>query len=145
MSSGLSPWLYLLALFVLVDAVKVYVEIWNRPRQRRYRADLGKVTALIATYNGRDVIRETIRNFHNESGWAICPHTATGITLRERLPVDHAVVVATAHPAKFETVVEPLIEQSLELPPALAEVLARPAQAADMPPTLDALREALAA
>ncbi|MET1163262.1 MAG: threonine synthase, partial [Pseudoxanthomonas sp.] len=38
-------------------------------------------------------------------------------------------VVATAHPAKFESVVEPLIGSALEVPQALAELLSRPAHA----------------
>lgn len=38
-------------------------------------------------------------------------------------------VVATAHPPKFETVIEPLLGQGLSLPPSLVESLARPARA----------------
>jgi len=41
-------------------------------------------------------------------------------------------VVATAHPAKFEQIVEPLVGHPVEPPPALAESLARPAQAEPM-------------
>ena len=37
--------------------------------------------------------------------------------------------MATAHPAKFESVVEPLIGRPLQVPPALADLLARPAHA----------------
>lgn len=57
-----SPWFFLFVLFVVVDAAKVYVEIWNRPRRRHYTSDLSQVTALIATFNGEAVIRETILN-----------------------------------------------------------------------------------
>jgi threonine synthase len=53
------------------------------------------------------------------------------------------VVAATAHPAKFETVVEPLIGQPVEVPTALAALLARPSYAEPLQPTLDALRAAL--
>jgi threonine synthase len=35
-------------------------------------------------------------------------------------------VVATAHPAKFDEIVEPLIAKTVELPQRLAELLARP-------------------
>ena len=37
-------------------------------------------------------------------------------------------MVATAHPAKFETIVEPLIEKRLEIPPALAALISKPSQ-----------------
>jgi threonine synthase len=116
----------------------------NLERIQHLFPDLNELRAVVPTLSVDDeVIKQTIRNFHGENGWAICPHTATGITLREKLAADHAVVVATAHPAKFESVVEPLIEQSLALPPALAEVLARSPHAEDLAPTLDALKEAL--
>jgi threonine synthase len=50
---------------------------------------------------------------------------------RRRATGDHgdAIVVATAHPAKFETIIEPLLGHPVETPPALAALLARPAQA----------------
>jgi threonine synthase len=38
-------------------------------------------------------------------------------------------VVATAHPAKFETVLEPLLGHRLAVPPALAWMLERSASA----------------
>ena len=38
-------------------------------------------------------------------------------------------VAATAHPAKFESIVEPLVGHAVEVPPALAELLARPTRA----------------
>jgi threonine synthase len=37
----------------------------------------------------------------------------------------HWVVVATAHPAKFPEVVEPLVGRRLEPPPSLARLLER--------------------
>jgi cellulose synthase/poly-beta-1,6-N-acetylglucosamine synthase-like glycosyltransferase len=55
-----SPYVYILVIFILVDALKVYLEIWNRPVQREFTSDLSKVTALIPTHNGRRVIRETV-------------------------------------------------------------------------------------
>ena len=52
-------------------------------------------------------------------------------------------VVATAHPAKFDGIVAPLVGQSLEPPPALAAWLARPAQAGAMAAEYTALRQHL--
>lgn len=56
----LSPFFFVVGLFILVDALKVYLEIWNRPVRRSFTSDLGKVTALIPTHNGREVIKETV-------------------------------------------------------------------------------------
>jgi threonine synthase len=36
------------------------------------------------------------------------------------------VIVATAHPAKFDEIVEPLIGARVPVPESLAEILARP-------------------
>ncbi len=56
--------------------------------------------------------------------------------------VDWAVV-ATAHPAKFPEVVEPLVGAEVTLPPALAAMLARPSHAQTLADDAGALRELL--
>jgi len=60
--NSLSPWLLALAIFIVVDALQVIVEVWKRPSQRKYDSDLSKVTALIPTYNGAAVIEQTIQS-----------------------------------------------------------------------------------
>jgi threonine synthase len=52
-------------------------------------------------------------------------------------------VVATAHPAKFEDVVEPLGGGPVPLPPALAELMARPRHFIEIGPESEALRDLL--
>jgi len=49
-------------------------------------------------------------------------------------------VAATAHPAKFDTVVEPLVGHPVPVPPALAELLTRPSRAEPLAADPDALR-----
>jgi threonine synthase len=49
-------------------------------------------------------------------------------------------VAATAHPAKFDTIVEPLVRHPVEIPPALAELLARPSRAEPLAADPGALR-----
>ena len=53
------------------------------------------------------------------------------------------MLVATAHPAKFNEIVEPLVGREIPVPPALARLLSLPRQEEDLDPTLDALRTAL--
>ncbi len=58
---------------------------------------------------------------------------------------DHPwVVVATAHPAKFNEIVEPIIGKPVTVPPSLERLLRLPQHAVDLPPTLDALAAAIA-
>jgi len=92
-------------------------------------------------------IRATIVATYARTGQAICPHTACGVAVLARERARGAqgswVVAATAHAAKFETIVEPLIGRALVPPPALADLLARPSEAQPMAATDAALRAAL--
>ena len=72
------------------------------------------------------------------------PHTATAVEARERLDPDDAhewTLVATAHPAKFPEVVEPLVGRDIDVPEPLAEVMARSHPVPEIEPDLDALDE----
>ncbi|MEE4297100.1 MAG: threonine synthase [Wenzhouxiangella sp.] len=85
---------------------------------------------------GDQVIRQTIQDFDALHHTPICPHTACAVeVLQMRHKFGHYrphLVAATAHPAKFDEVVEPLLGRSIEPPPALSELLARPSQAEEM-------------
>lgn len=94
-----------------------------------------------------ETIRSRIKRTLDESGEIICPHTACGVEVLSRVRARGAsgtwIVAATAHPAKFDSIVEPLIGRKVPVPPALAALLARPAHAAPLAPTLEALSAAL--
>jgi threonine synthase len=92
-------------------------------------------------------IRETIRRDHREFGQTWCPHTATAACVYRRLSAERReerwVLVATAHPAKFNDIVEPLIGTQVPVPPALAELLSLPSVQSEIAPQLASLRAAL--
>ncbi len=72
-----------------------------------------------------------IREVDSEHGYLMDPHTAVGyLALLDVLagrPADtDGIVLATAHPAKFREVVEPVIGREIELPPRLASRLDHP-------------------
>ena len=102
---------------------------------------------LSAQWVGDEEIRDTIRRDHAELGQTWCPHTATAAAVYRRL--DEArrgrrwVLVATAHPAKFDAVVEPLVGESVPVPPALAELLNLPSLQSEVEPGLESLRAVL--
>ena len=91
----------------------------------------------------REEIRAGVTLF--ERVW--CPHTATAARVYRQLARDrgdeHWVLVATAHPAKFSEIVEPLAGREVPMPPALERLLGLPRQEEDLPATLDALRARL--
>ena len=77
-----------------------------------------------------------------------CPHTAVAAEAYARLtPSLRAqgrwLLVATAHPAKFREIVEPLIGTTLPVPPQLARLFERPARSTEIAPTLAALKDEL--
>jgi len=112
-----------------------------------YRDDATVRTMLSADYVDDAEIRDVIANSRERYGALVCPHTATALRVLERARArgdrrDFAVV-ATAHPAKFEQVIEPLIGTTVELPAALAALLARPAHSEPMAADNAALRSKL--
>lgn len=104
---------------------------------------------LPATSVDDAAIRDTIAHHAREHGEVFCPHTATAMhvldTLRAGGDRDEWTVVATAHPAKFESVVEPLVGHPVAVPPALAAMLARPARSEPLAADDDALKAWLSA
>jgi len=98
---------------------------------------------------GDEAITETIRSRHARFGEIFCPHSATAVRTLEALRQEGArgdwAAVATAHPAKFDTVVEPLIGRTIEVPPALAQLLARESGADPLSAEYSALRDYLLA
>jgi threonine synthase len=91
----------------------------------------------------------TLAMHAREHGEVFCPHTATAMHVLDSLRAagDNRpwAVVATAHPAKFESVVEPLIGHEVAVPASLTAMLQRPASAEPLDAEDDALRRWLLA
>ena len=104
--------------------------------------------AFDADWVDDEAIRATIADVDRAHGMAICPHTACGMQVLDRLRRrgDEAtwIVAATAHPAKFDTVVEPTLGRRVEVPAPLADLLARPSHAEPMAADTAALARVLA-
>lgn len=113
-----------------------------------YQGDDAELRAAFRAFAVDDVtIRATIASAHASDGELFCPHTATAVKVLQDLRAGGAkgdwAVVATAHPAKFEAVVEPLIGEAVAVPPALDALLQRPAHAEPLAADYAALREVL--
>jgi threonine synthase len=82
-------------------------------------------------------------------GQIVCPHTACGVRALELKraggDAQHWLIAGTAHPAKFDSIVEPLIGQSVPLPAAFAQLLAQPSFAEPLANDYAALRRVLTA
>ncbi len=104
----------------------------NFERLRHWHRDDASLRAAVSAHAVDDAtIRATIAAAPERHGIVPCPHTACGLhvleTLRAQGDTRPWTVVATAHPAKFDSIVEPLVGHAVAVPPALATCLARPA------------------
>jgi threonine synthase len=125
-----------------------------------YDDDLGAMRAdVIGCRQTDDDVKATIRRVYEERGYLLDPHSAIaylGIsnhlrgqcgTGQRRAPSDDrmGIFLATAHPAKFSEVVEPVLGRRIETPAALADVVARPRHVLKITATFDAVRRTLQA
>ncbi|HWS85606.1 MAG TPA: threonine synthase [Pyrinomonadaceae bacterium] len=87
-------------------------------------------------------IERVIKEEAAARGRVFDPHTAAAVRVRALLATPHWVVVATAHPAKFESIVEPLVGREVETPPALAALLDKESACEEIEPSLESLVKA---
>ena len=137
-------WLPRTSLKTLASAM----DVGNPSNMERLRYLVGEANVLreqlgVLSVNDEQ-IEESIRKDFAEFGFATCPHTATATHTWRQLDADVAdahdwILVATAHPAKFETIVEPLIGADVPVPPELEALLSRPTSAISIEPTLASL------
>ncbi len=105
-------------------------------------------TALSAVSISDAQISARITHDYSARGQVWCPHTATAAEAYEQLSAERRasgrwVLVATAHPAKFREIVEPLIGQPVAVPENLQRLFELPSQFTEIPATLAALRSAM--
>jgi threonine synthase len=121
----------------------------NMERLRHLFPDLGDLRQAVEAYPVEDAaIRAQIARDFERYGDIWCPHTATALRAYDELPVARRrgepwIVIATAHPAKFDNIVEPIIGRPVDVPPALAQLLRLPVHAEPIDANLDALRAAM--
>jgi threonine synthase len=122
----------------------------NLERLRALYPDLQELRATISADSVSDEqIRARIRRGFEDYGQVWCPHTATAAEVYARLSparqrTGRWVLAATAHPAKFREIVEPLIGRHVPVPESLARLFELPSRAVDIAADAAALRAALA-
>jgi threonine synthase len=110
---------------------------------------------VVGSRHDDDEVRATIRRVSEDRGYVLDPHSAVaylglkcaasdgklgleGPGFAERAP---GIFVATAHPAKFGEIVEPIIGRAIPTPPSLADALSRGRQVVRIQATLDAVTD----
>ena len=121
----------------------------NLERLRSLFPQFTELQSAVSAYSVSDAqIRARIRIGYEQYGQVWCPHTATAAEAWERLPqalraTRRWVLVATARPAKFPEIVEPLIGRPVAVPPSLAALYARSSESVEVDANLNALRALL--
>jgi threonine synthase len=121
----------------------------NMERLRDLAGDVAGVRAEVSAVTvGDEDIRAAIRDEYRRHGIPWCPHTATALHAYRHLPAAeragrHWIAVATAHPAKFDTIVEPLLGTTVPPPPELARLLGLPSRFERIAPRLAELADRL--
>jgi len=128
------------------------MDVGNPSNMERLRALHPDWRSLASQVQARSItdaqIRARIAEDYAALGECWCPHTATaaevyrGLTDEARRSA-HWVLVATAHPAKFNEIVEPLIGRPVPVPPALAELLELPSRFDEIAADLASLKNAM--
>lgn len=90
--------------------------------------------------------RQTLRQIY-QSEYISEPHAAVAYHGLSQSLTDEetGIFLGTAHPAKFKSTVEEILELELELPPALAESSVKPDLATEMPVDFEVLKNKLVA
>ena len=74
-------------------------------------------------------VRNAMREWYDETGYMLDPHTAVGVVSGRRAltkdPATPMIVLGTAHPAKFPAAVESAIGVRPDLPPHLSDLMER--------------------
>jgi threonine synthase len=121
----------------------------NAARLRSFYTDLDLMRQELAAVSISDEqIRARIRADFSTYGRVWCPHTAVAAEAYAELPQElrrarHWVIVATAHPAKFNDIVEPLIGGAVAVPPSLAALLNLPRRVTEIDADYESLKSCL--
>jgi len=135
-----------------VQTLASAMDVGDPSNMERLRSLIGEADVLrnrlgVMSVDDEQIETEIRRDF-GEFGVATCPHTATAIHAwrhfdqQARRETDW-ILVATAHPAKFETIVEPLIGASVPLPEGLSAILSRRSRSISIDPELQQFAAAL--
>jgi threonine synthase len=121
----------------------------NFDRFRRvFDDDFGTISGSVSGFwYDDDRIREHIGQEYRRTGYLLDPHGAVASlgldAYLEHHPGLSGIFVATAHPAKFRDIVEPLIGQTVEIPDSLRHFLDGEKQSVIMKPGPQQLEEYL--
>lgn len=102
--------------------------------QNLYKNDLKAIRQNISSYSFTDAeTKSAMQNIYNTTGYIADPHGAVGYLglkkHQESKPNTYGIFLETAHPVKFLDTVEKTINQQLNIPPQIKNILHKEKQA----------------
>ncbi len=124
------------------DPAAVCAKLGDLEQSGRLAVDAGRLARVQADFDAAAVTDAQtlaqIRATHDASGYILCPHTAVGAAASQNAP--ETIVLATAHPAKFNEAVREAIGREAPPPPALAGLMDKPVRCTQLDASEAALR-----
>lgn len=113
-----------------------------------FRQQLPSLKETLSAYSLSDEeTRLAIKQAYQQSGYLLDPHGAVGMLALERFLEAHpgakGYFLETAHPVKFYDVIEPIIEEKIQIPESIAVLLKKKKQAIPLKPDDAALKALL--
>jgi threonine synthase len=113
-----------------------------------YGEDLAKLKRDVeaVSVNDQQTLEELQRTYEKTS-YVLDPHTAVGVAAARRVrsavkgDLPAFLILATAHPAKFGKIIEPVVNVKLPIPIALASALDLPKKATLIPSSYNSLKD----
>jgi threonine synthase len=90
-------------------------------------------------------VRATMRRVYDERGYLLDPHSAIAYMGLAGRAGQAGIFLATAHPAKFAEIVDPIVGRAVQKPAPLAHALARPRHLIRIDASLEAVKGTLGA
>jgi len=94
-----------------------------------------------------DETRTTMKRVFDKTGYVLDPHGAVGYLALEKYLQEHPALkgmfLETAHPVKFYDVVEPVLNQTIELPETVKEIIDLPKKSTIVDASYEQLKEYL--
>ena len=91
----------------------------------------------VSAFSVSDIeISRMIQSVYKQYQYMVCPHTATAYFVRQQLSPKPWIITATAHPSKFNQIIEPLINTPIPIPHNLQILLDKPIQVTEVESSL---------
>jgi threonine synthase len=114
----------------------------NAERLRHLFPSVDKIDAQAIVANDKDILL-AINKAYDQYGYIACPHTATAFHAYWKLGINDAILVATAHPAKFLDVMPKVIAEKVTIPEPLAKLAKLKSKKIEMAADIGSLKKQL--